>query len=110
MNLRACELDLTRQLVWRDGATVSLTAAEGRLLAYLVANNGRVVPNDELLEQVWGYRRGVRSRTVATTVRRLREKIEANPAEPDHLLTVYGTGYRFEPLEAAEPPTLLGRA
>lgn len=103
MDLASCHVDLAHRLVWRDGGSVQLTVAEARPLAYLAENPGRAVSNEELLERVWGYRKGVRSRTVVTTVWRLREKIESDPANPVHMLTVFGTGYRFEPPSAPPP-------
>ncbi len=68
---------------------------------------------DELLLEVWGYDGAVRSRTVDTTMRRLREKLEARPADPQYLLTVYGVGYRFAgaspaPAQAPARPALPG--
>ncbi|MEQ1566077.1 MAG: winged helix-turn-helix domain-containing protein, partial [Myxococcota bacterium] len=88
-----------------------LTTREVELLRYLAANPSRVIPRDELLAQVWGYAGTVMSRASDNTVRRLREKIERDPAHPDHLLTVHGVGYRFEPLPPAQPvQALVGRA
>jgi predicted ATPase/Tfp pilus assembly protein PilF len=85
-----------------------LTAKEGELLAYLLARPGLTVSRDELLEKVWGYAPTSLSRTVDTTIRRLRTKVEPDPYRPVHVLTVHGAGYRFELGEAApaapEPP------
>ena len=73
-----------------------LTAREFELLAYLMRNPNRAFRREELLESVWGYTFGDTS-TVTVHVRRLREKIEADPGAPRHLVTVWGVGYRFEP-------------
>ena len=62
-----------------------------------MANAGRVLSRDELLEKVWGYDFGGDSRTVDVHVRWLREKVEETPADPQHIRTVRGIGYRFEP-------------
>lgn len=84
-------------VVRRGARTVRLSRLEGRLLQYLAEHAGDVVPDQTLLREVWGYRDGVRSRTVFTTVNRLRSKIELDPSHPSHLVTVRGGGYRFDP-------------
>ncbi|MEZ4238614.1 MAG: helix-turn-helix domain-containing protein [Myxococcota bacterium] len=83
---------------------VPLTETEVALLRCLVAAGGRPVPREELLREVWGYAPGVRSRTVDTTVQRLRAKIEADPGRPRHLLTVRGTGYAWAEADDVAPP------
>lgn len=91
-------VDLARETVERGGRTARLTTQEALLLAYLAARPGRAVSRAELLKEVWGFRTGaVETRAVDNTVLRLRAKIEADPASPRHVLTVHGTGYRFEP-------------
>lgn len=87
-----------------DGKVVRLTALEARLLAYLAARSFRAVSREELQEQVWGYARALPTRTVETTINRLRKKIAA-----EALLTVRGEGYRVVRLGSAaeEPSTLL---
>jgi DNA-binding response OmpR family regulator len=77
-----------------SGREVSLTAREYELLVFFVENPGRVLSRDEVLREVWGWNRGDPS-TVTVHIRRLREKIEREPHEPRHLLTVWGEGYRF---------------
>ena len=67
------------------------------MFAYLASRPGEAVSREELYAQVWGYADAVVSRTVDTTVRRLRTKIEADPSNPAHLQTVHGQGYRFRP-------------
>jgi DNA-binding response OmpR family regulator len=75
---------------------VSLTTREVELLAFLVAHPGRTFRREELMDEVWGTRIGDRS-TVTVHIRRLREKLEADPRHPERILTVWGEGYRFEP-------------
>ncbi|MCA9689819.1 MAG: winged helix-turn-helix domain-containing protein [Myxococcales bacterium] len=89
--------DLGRLRVDRVDGTQRLTPIEGRLLAYLSAKSPAIASRQQLLEAVWGYTRGVRSRTVEATMHTLRAKIERDPARPDHVLTVRGKGYRFLP-------------
>ena len=78
------------------GRSLSLTARELDLLRFLVSHAGPVWSRDDLLREVWGWSFGDRS-TVTVHVRRLREKVEADPTHPVRLLTVWGTGYRWEP-------------
>ncbi|MBX2799505.1 MAG: winged helix-turn-helix domain-containing protein [Myxococcales bacterium] len=82
-----------------SGGEVSarLSTRERALLAYMVEHPLRPIPREELLREVWGYSDQVVSRAADTTMRRLREKVEAVPDRPDHLLTEFGTGYRFVP-------------
>ena len=75
---------------------VALTAREFELLVHLMRNPRRAFRREQLLEQVWGFTHGDTS-TVTVHVRRLREKVEADPAQPRHICTVWGVGYRFEP-------------
>jgi len=89
------ELDVTRRIAKLDGAELSLTVREFDLLAFLMRNPGRAYRRGELLEAVWGWTFGDQS-TVTVHVRRLREKIERDPATPRRILTVWGVGYRYE--------------
>jgi DNA-binding winged helix-turn-helix (wHTH) protein/tetratricopeptide (TPR) repeat protein len=77
----------------------SLSPIEGKLLRYLVQRPGEVVPREELLTEVWGYRPGVVSRTIDNTVRRLRTKLEDDPSEPRFLHSIYGQGVRLVGVE-----------
>jgi len=96
--LRAGELevDTVAHEARRNGDLVSLTAREFDLLVHLMRHPRRAFRREQLLEQVWGFAYGDTS-TVTVHVRRLREKIEADPADPRHVCTVWGVGYRFEP-------------
>ena len=92
----AIEVDVPAREARVAGAVVPLTAREFELLTYLMRNPRRAFRREELLEAVWGWSYGDTS-TVTVHVRRLREKIEADPATPVHLTTVWSVGYRFEP-------------
>ncbi|MEQ1565409.1 MAG: winged helix-turn-helix domain-containing protein [Myxococcota bacterium] len=110
--LRDGRVRIDDALVERGGRAASLTPIEQRLLRYLAERAGRICGRDELLTEVWGYRQGVVTRTIDTTVRRLREKIEVDPADPAHLHSVYGRGLRLVPAELADPgpdASLVGR-
>jgi DNA-binding response OmpR family regulator len=89
-------LDLAARRVTVGGREVKLSHKEFDLLAALVRNKGAVLSRGLLLEQVWGYDHISDDRTVDVHVRWLREKIEADPSEPQRIATVRGVGYRFE--------------
>lgn len=88
-------VDSGRHEATLDGAVLNLTAREFDLLRFLVANPGTAFSRDDLLQQVWGWSFGDQS-TVTVHVRRLREKVEADPTTPTRLVTVWGVGYRWE--------------
>ncbi|MEX0750573.1 MAG: response regulator transcription factor, partial [Dehalococcoidia bacterium] len=88
-------LDLRGRTVRRDNAEVQLKPKEFDLLYFLARNAGQVFTREQLLEHVWGYEFFGGSRTVDVHVRWLREKLEAAPSSPRHLLTVRGVGYKF---------------
>jgi DNA-binding response OmpR family regulator len=90
------EVDVRSRQVTIAGRVVSLTAREFELLVFLALHPRRAFTREELLELVWGYTHGDRS-TVTVHVRRLREKIENDSADPRWIRTVWGVGYRFEP-------------
>jgi len=90
------EVDLRAHEVRCGDTAVALTTKEFDLLAHLMANPRRAFTRCELLEAVWGWNYGDTA-TVTVHMRRLREKIETDPAQPVHLCTVRGVGYRFEP-------------
>jgi len=89
-------IDFVSRQVQRDDETLSLSHKEFDLLAELVRNQGAVLSRDLLLTKVWGYDYTGGTRTVDVHIRWLREKIEADPSHPEHILTVRGIGYRFE--------------
>ena len=94
------EVDVTGHHATCAGQPLALTGREFDLLAFLLAHPGQVFSRGDLMRQVWGWEYGDQS-TVTVHVRRLREKIERNPAEPRLLTTVWGVGYRLDlPVEA----------
>ena len=88
----------TRQ-VTIEGKEVALTIKEYDLLWMFVSNPHQVFNRSQLLDRVWGVAEFIDASTVTVHVRRLREKIEKDPSNPQHILTVWGVGYRFEPGE-----------
>ena len=89
---------LTNRAELPGGNVVELTPIECRLLHCVMRNAGRVLTHDQLLNSVWGVNYGGYPNQIAVYVRRLRTKIEEDPDHPQHLVTVRGVGYRFEPL------------
>ena len=91
-------VDLARREVTTDGRSVRLTPNEYRLLAVLVKNAGRVMTHRQLLREVWGPGSGEETHYLRVYVNQLRQKLEADPARPEHLLTETGVGYRLADL------------
>jgi DNA-binding response OmpR family regulator len=91
------EIDSRRREVVKRGAPLVLTAKEFDLLWFLARHPRQVFSRDQLMGGVWGYEAAVDTGTVTVHVRRLREKIEDDPAHPERLQTVWGVGYRFAP-------------
>src|ERR1700690_262458 len=92
-----CEIDFKKMTVQRNGTPIVLTAHEFKLLKFFTENAERVLTRDALLNEVWGYNCYPTTRTVDNQILKLRQKLETNPANPKHLLTIYGAGYKFVP-------------
>ena len=88
--------DMSRRQAFKDGRPLTMKPKELELLAFLIRNQGRAFTREQLLSQIWGYDFAGDTRTVDVHVRWLRQKIEAEPDRPGRLVTVRGTGYRFE--------------
>jgi two-component system alkaline phosphatase synthesis response regulator PhoP len=91
------QVDFEKAEVLKQGEPINLAGKELQLLRYLIEHRGKVLSRDELLQEVWEYQADVSSRTVDVHVAWLRQKLEANPQSPKHILTVRGSGYRFTP-------------
>jgi DNA-binding response OmpR family regulator len=89
-------VDVRTRTVVRGGRTVELSPMEFDFLAFLIDSGGDIVSRETLMRQVWRYSLGVTSRTVDQHVARLRNKLEPDPAQPRHLITVRKAGYRFQ--------------
>ena len=89
-------LNTEERVAVREGRTVDLTAKEYDLIALLMQNPGRVYSRENLMNVVWGYSYAGDYRTVDVHIRRLREKLERDPAEPEHIMTKWGVGYYFK--------------
>jgi len=91
------EVDLDRRVVRRSGREIKVTPVEYNLLAYFLQNVDRTLSRDTILNSVWGYESYPNARTVDAHVVSLRQKLEADPTQPRHFVTVHGVGYRFLP-------------
>ncbi len=89
-------MDVERHTVQVNGTTVTLPLKEFDLLEYLLRNSGRVLTRGQLIDRVWGADYVGDTKTLDVHVKRLRSKIEENPAKPEHLVTVRGLGYKLE--------------
>jgi DNA-binding response OmpR family regulator len=89
-------VDLRTRTVTRNGKIVELSPMEFDFLTYLIDSDGVIVSRQTLMRQVWRYSLGVTSRTVDQHVARLRNKLEPDPSQPRHLITVRKAGYRFQ--------------
>jgi DNA-binding response OmpR family regulator len=92
-----CEIDFKKMIARRSGDPVALTAHEFKLLKFFTENVERVLTREVLLNEVWGYNFYPTTRTVDNQILKLRQKLELDPANPQHLLTIYGAGYKFVP-------------
>jgi two-component system alkaline phosphatase synthesis response regulator PhoP len=88
-------VDFRSAEVIRDGERLDLSSLEFRLLRYFIEHRGALLTRNELLDKVWGYDATPTTRTVDVHVASLRQKIEANPSQPELIVTVHGMGYKF---------------
>lgn len=92
-----CELDFDKMVARCGESAVVLTSHEFKLLRFFTENAERVLSRELLLNEVWGYNSYPTTRTVDNQILKLRQKLEPDPANPKHLLTIYGAGYKFVP-------------
>jgi len=90
-------VDFSRTEITRAGEKIIVTPKEFKTLEFLTKNPERVISRDELLDKVWGYESYPCTRTVDNHMLRLRQKLEKDPSNPSHFLTVHGLGYKFLP-------------
>ena len=88
-------LDLDSRNAFKDGTVVELTAKEFDVIEFLMRNHNRVYSREALLDTIWAYEYRSDIRTVDVHIRRLREKLELNPAQPEYIMTKWGVGYYF---------------
>ncbi len=90
-----CTVHFGQMTAERGGEQIPLTTLEFKLLRHLIEHTGTVLSREALLTQVWGYNAYPTTRTVDNQILKLRQKLEEDPANPHHLLTIYGSGYKF---------------
>ncbi len=95
LTIGSISLDLDSRNAYRSGTLVDLTAKEFDVIEYLMRNPNRVFSRENLLDTIWTYEYRSDIRTVDVHIRRLREKLEENPAEPAYIMTKWGVGYYF---------------
>jgi DNA-binding response OmpR family regulator len=88
-------LDFKKCEALRDGEEIELSPREFKLLRYFIEHQGEVITRDQLLDAVWGYDSFPLTRTVDTHIAKLRQKIEDDPGNPHHIVTVHRAGYKF---------------
>ena len=92
-----CEIDFSRAELRRGGARMDLTAIELKMLQLFLRHSARVMTRTHVVDEVWGHDVFVTDRVVDTHIVKLRRKIEPDPSQPRHIVSVRGIGYRFEP-------------
>ncbi len=95
MTIGSITLDLSARNAYRSGTLVDLTAKEFDVIEFLMRNPNRVYSREALLDTIWAYEYRSDIRTVDVHIRRLREKLEENPADPKYIMTKWGVGYYF---------------
>ena len=96
LTIGTISLDLDSRNAYKNGTLADLTAKEFDVIEFLMRNANRVYSREALLDTIWAYEYRSDIRTVDVHIRRLREKLEENPAEPKHILTKWGVGYYFK--------------
>ena len=96
LTIGTISLDLDGRNAYKNGQLVDLTAREFDVIEFLMRNPNKVYSRDALLDSLWTYDYRSDIRTVDVHIRRLREKLEENPAEPKYIMTKWGKGYYFQ--------------
>lgn len=96
LSIGAISLDLDARNAYKDGVLADLTAKEFDVIEFLMRNPNRVYSREALLDTIWAYEYRSDIRTVDVHIRRLREKLELDPAQPRHIMTKWGVGYYFK--------------
>lgn len=95
LRFAAVAVDFDKHEATRHGKRIDLTGKEFEVLRLLARHRGQIVTRDRLLNEVWGYEAYPTTRTVDNHILRLRQKLEENPSDPRHILSIYGEGYKF---------------
>lgn len=90
------KIDKVKQIAYKNNTPLQMTTKEFELLLYLIENKGQTLSKELLFNKIWGVESFSEVQTLTVHIKWLREKIEDNPKEPKHIITVWGKGYRFE--------------
>lgn len=90
------KIEKSKRIAYKDSIPLDLTQKEFDLLLLLVENTGKTLNKDYLFNQIWGFDSFSEPQTLTVHIKWLRQKIESNPKKPDHIITVWGVGYRYE--------------
>ena len=89
------ELDMRRLRATKQGTPLDLSPREFEILQFLIAHAGETVTREQLLHHIWGEHASLYTRTIDAHITRLRHKLEADPANPQHIITIHRVGYRL---------------
>jgi two-component system alkaline phosphatase synthesis response regulator PhoP len=89
------EIDFRKYSAKKKDQIITLSPREYEILKYFIERRGEIISREDLLNQVWGYESYPNTRTVDAHIAKLRQKIEDNPENPQHIITIHGTGYKF---------------
>ena len=90
------KIDKSKRIAFKENTPLDLTQKEFDLLLLLMENTGKTLSKDYLFNQIWGFDSFSEPQTLTVHIKWLRQKIESNPKKPDHIMTVWGVGYRYE--------------
>ena len=90
------EFDFKKYEARKGGVQLDISSREFQILKILITHEGEVVSRDQILDEIWGYDDFPTERAIDTHIARLRQKLEDDPSQPRHILTVYGAGYKFQ--------------
>jgi DNA-binding response OmpR family regulator len=96
VNFDSINLNFKKQEAYKDGTAVKLSATEFRIIKYFIQHEGEVITRTQFLDDVWGYDAFPTTRTVDNYILAIRKKLENDPANPDHFLTIHSAGYKFQ--------------
>jgi two-component system alkaline phosphatase synthesis response regulator PhoP len=92
----SAEVNFTNNTITKDGKEHQITQVEAQLLKYLIHHEGKILEREKIMSDVWGHEYLLSSRTIDTHVTHLRQKLEDNPSQPRHIVTIHRVGYKFQ--------------
>ena len=95
INIGKLQINMTQHSVYKEGKEISLTGTEFKMLYYLASNKGMALSKDQIYNYIWNGEHALDDSNITSHIRRLRVKIEDDPAQPQYIQTVWGIGYRM---------------